>query len=307
MVTSQGVEKHLLAAGAHRHLRSLVLEPVLALELGGDRGLQLGDAVDVGVLGLVLAQRFDRGVLDVVGRRQIGLAGRQVDDIAALGLQLARLGRHGDGLGGLDAVDAVGKKGHGMPRCGFRLRVTQTARTLRAMRAQVKAKGLSSRNSRQRYRPGTSQPRPWRVPVLTGACRDGACIVDIASLGRHPMTTLPSARHHHRRPSLALRAQGAGRVRDEGRALSARPDRAVLRRRQVQRAQSAAAHPRLHRRRGLRLRQHGDLRVPGGALSRSPALLPSRRRPSAPGRAGSRSSPTRAWATSSSGASSTRR
>ena len=75
--------------------------------------------------------------------------------------------------------------------------------------------------------------------------------------------------HHHRRPGLALRAQGAGRVRDEGRALPGRPDRAVLRQRHIQRALPLAAHPGLHRRPGLHLRQHGDLRVSGGALSRS--------------------------------------
>ena len=109
----QRVVEHLLAAGADRHLARLVLEAVLALELGDDGRLQLRNAVDVGVLGLALAQRLDGRLLDVVGRVEVGLAGGQRDDVAAFGLQLARLRRHSDGLGWRDAVHAVGKKAHG--------------------------------------------------------------------------------------------------------------------------------------------------------------------------------------------------
>ena len=75
----------------------LYVEAVLALELRDDRRLQLGDAVDGGVLGLAVADRLDRGFLDVVGRVEIGLAGAEPDDVAARRFQLARLVGDGDG------------------------------------------------------------------------------------------------------------------------------------------------------------------------------------------------------------------
>ena len=59
------------------------VEAVVAPELGGDRFLQLGDAVDIGVFGLALVDGADRRVLDVLGRVEVGLAGRQRDDVAA--------------------------------------------------------------------------------------------------------------------------------------------------------------------------------------------------------------------------------
>ncbi len=164
----------------------------------------------------------------------------------------------------------------------------------------IRLAGREARGTYARWRPSQGQKA-----VASSFRADSSPCIMTADRSREPMTHATEPSHHHRRPGVALRAQGAGRLRDEGRALSARPDRAVLRRRAVQRAQSAAAHPRLHRRGGLRLRQHGDLRVPGGALS-LPGAAAARARPSAPGPAGSRSSPTRVSATSSSGASSTR-
>ena len=114
----QRVEEHLLAAGADDDLRRLVVEAVLALELARDRGLQLGDAVDRGVLAVLpLADRLDRGFLDVVGRVEVGLAGAEPDDVAAGGFQRARLVGHRDGGGRLDACERVGEEGHGNLRC----------------------------------------------------------------------------------------------------------------------------------------------------------------------------------------------
>ena len=56
----QRIVDDLLAAGADRDLAGLVVEAVLALELAHDRRLELGHAVDVGVLGLAFRQRLDR-------------------------------------------------------------------------------------------------------------------------------------------------------------------------------------------------------------------------------------------------------
>ena len=80
----QRIVEHLLAAGADDDLRRLVVELVLALELARDRGLQLGNAVDGGVLRrLAVADRLDGRFFDVVGRVEIRLAGAKPDDVAA--------------------------------------------------------------------------------------------------------------------------------------------------------------------------------------------------------------------------------
>src|SRR5207245_4341741 len=76
---------------------------------GADRLLQLRDPVDVGVLGLAVADRLDGRFLDVLRRVEVGLARGEADDVAALRLQLARLlvgrqrggGRHARAAGGL--------------------------------------------------------------------------------------------------------------------------------------------------------------------------------------------------------------
>jgi len=56
-------------------LRRLVVERVLALELARDRRLEVGDAIDIGVLALAALDRPDRRALDVVGRIEIRLTG----------------------------------------------------------------------------------------------------------------------------------------------------------------------------------------------------------------------------------------
>ena len=43
---------------------------------------------------------------------EIGLAAGQADDVATLGLEGAGLGRDGDGLRRLDAIERIGKKAH---------------------------------------------------------------------------------------------------------------------------------------------------------------------------------------------------
>nr|GFD54108.1 hypothetical protein [Tanacetum cinerariifolium] len=60
----QRVEQRMLAADVHADLIGRVGEAVVARELGDDRRLQLGNAIDIGVFGLAVADRLDRGVLD---------------------------------------------------------------------------------------------------------------------------------------------------------------------------------------------------------------------------------------------------
>src|SRR6202012_2988141 len=107
------VVEHLLAAGTDDDLRGLVVELVLALELARHRGLEFGNAVHGGVFRrLAVADRLDRGFLDIVGRVEIGLAGAQTDDVATGRFERARFIRNGDGGRRLDAHYLVREKGH---------------------------------------------------------------------------------------------------------------------------------------------------------------------------------------------------
>ena len=60
-----------------------------------------------------LADGADAGLLDIVGRVEIGLARAQADHVAPRGLHFQRLGGDGHGGGRLDALQALGEKGHG--------------------------------------------------------------------------------------------------------------------------------------------------------------------------------------------------
>jgi CBS domain-containing protein len=114
----------------------ITLSPMIcatAGKLAHDCRLELGDAVDVSVLSVTLRQSPHGRGLDVLGRVEVGLAGRQRDDVPPGRLELACLGRHCDGRGGLNAIQAVGGEAHGP---GFPLVTgaayapSQTARTL---------------------------------------------------------------------------------------------------------------------------------------------------------------------------------
>ena len=61
---------------------------------------------------LPLSDRLDRGLLDVVGRVEIRLAGAETDDVAARRFERARFVRHRDGRRRLDALELVGEEGH---------------------------------------------------------------------------------------------------------------------------------------------------------------------------------------------------
>ena len=108
----EGVVEDLLAAGADDRVRGLVIEAVLALELGRDRLAQRRNAEHGRILGLAALDRLDRRLLDVVRRIEIRLAHRKRDDLPPLGFEIARLLRHRDGRGWLNARKDVGDKGH---------------------------------------------------------------------------------------------------------------------------------------------------------------------------------------------------
>ncbi len=61
---------------------------VLTLELAADRLAQFWRAADVGVLRRAVADRVDRGFLDVVRRIEIRLTGAKTDNVFPGGLQL---------------------------------------------------------------------------------------------------------------------------------------------------------------------------------------------------------------------------
>ena len=71
----------------------------------GDGLAQLEDAVGGGVAMVAVAQRLDRRLDHVVGRLEIRLADAQVDDVAALGLELLGAGQHLEGALGAEPRD----------------------------------------------------------------------------------------------------------------------------------------------------------------------------------------------------------
>ena len=94
----------MLAADIDADLVRLIVEAVVALELGLDRGLEFGRAVDIGIFGRTLADSLDRCVLHEIGRVEIGLARGQADNVDTLCLQVQHPAGHGKRGGGLNAV-----------------------------------------------------------------------------------------------------------------------------------------------------------------------------------------------------------
>ena len=109
----QRIVENLLAAGANGDLVRRIFQPVFAFELGADRLFQLGDTIDRGITRLALVDRTLGRRADVFRRVEIRLACAQTDDIAALCLQLGRLGGDGDGGRGFDTGEGIGQEGHG--------------------------------------------------------------------------------------------------------------------------------------------------------------------------------------------------
>ena len=120
----EGVVEDLLAARGDADLRGHIIEPVVALELGADRRLELGNAVHGGVFGLAFLDGADTGGADMRGGREIRLSGPQADHVAPCGLEFLGLGGDGDGGRGFDARQCRGKTGHGRLRFEFTPRMS---------------------------------------------------------------------------------------------------------------------------------------------------------------------------------------
>ena len=97
------VVDRLLGARRDQDLRPRVLERIVASELGRDRVLELGDALDRGVAREAAADRRHARVRNVYRRIEVGLADTEADDVASLGLEPRDAAGQGDGGRGLDA------------------------------------------------------------------------------------------------------------------------------------------------------------------------------------------------------------
>jgi hypothetical protein len=132
---AQGQEQPARDPGGHQGLLVVPHPAGEGLLLGLELGAQFGDALGLGVGVAVGADGGARGVLDLVGDREVGLADRQVDRV------LERLGEVEDAAdaAGVDAADAGGELGHG--------------RTLRlaAARAPVRLSAHAPARWRSRY------------------------------------------------------------------------------------------------------------------------------------------------------------
>ena len=179
-----GVEDDLLAARRDDGLRRLVVEAMVALHLGADRLAQRRRAGHRGVAGVVGVDGLDGRFLDVVGRREVGLAGGQADHVFAGRFHLQELALGGIGRRGLDAAETIGNESHDAilpfrPRRGAR-KYWQAAIFARQRDVAKPSRGLflvSSRRTRVMPQPTSvtsastlilASPKPTRRP-LTGA------------------------------------------------------------------------------------------------------------------------------------------
>ncbi|MCY1514382.1 hypothetical protein D9M68_489190 [compost metagenome] len=103
-----GVEQDLLGARCHRDLVLLVGKAVFTLELFADCLLQVRRAVERGVLGVAALDRLAGGILDVVGRVEVGLARTEDDDRLAFALHRLRAGADFQDFGDSDRGDPRG-------------------------------------------------------------------------------------------------------------------------------------------------------------------------------------------------------
>src|SRR5204862_2362921 len=110
----------LLAAARDEDLLLLVVEAVLARELGDDRLLQRWRSARRGVLGEPLVDGRDGRVLDELRRVEVRLSGPQPDDVVALRFPALRLGGHQKCGGGLDGLEAVCDKRHECSGSGWK-------------------------------------------------------------------------------------------------------------------------------------------------------------------------------------------
>ena len=95
-----------LPPGTIDHLVGRDLDVEAAVDVGGDRLAERLDAGRRRIAVMAVAERLDRRLDDVVGRAEIGLADAEIDDVAALRLQLGGAGEHGEGVLLADPVEA---------------------------------------------------------------------------------------------------------------------------------------------------------------------------------------------------------
>ena len=73
-----------------------------------NRFAQRHDSAGGRVLGAILFDGFDGGLLNVIGRREVGFSRAEIGDVHALGLELFRGIDDRRGRRDLNAVDAIG-------------------------------------------------------------------------------------------------------------------------------------------------------------------------------------------------------
>ena len=101
------VETSLLGAGRDDDLRTLIAQAVVALELGDDRVLEFGSAVDRGIARDALSNRIDARVGDICRCVEVGLAGAEADYVMTLRLELGGAGGDRECGRGFDLLNAL--------------------------------------------------------------------------------------------------------------------------------------------------------------------------------------------------------
>src|SRR5262249_25707795 len=101
------VEDRMLAADVCYALFRFVIRTEFALVPGANCVAKGHHTGSWRVLSLIFVNRFDRGLLDVVGRREVWLARTKVCDVHALSFQLICSSDDGCGWRDLYAIDAI--------------------------------------------------------------------------------------------------------------------------------------------------------------------------------------------------------
>ena len=102
------IEDGVLAADGDDALLGVVGSAVVGLVAIANGLLQLFRATGIGVLGEVLIDGVDGGLLDVLGRRKIRLAGSEIDHVIAFAAQTVGVGRDFHGGRRADQRDSFG-------------------------------------------------------------------------------------------------------------------------------------------------------------------------------------------------------
>ena len=106
------LEQALLGTSGDDNLLGLVLETVVAQELGADGFLEVGIAGHRRIVGEIVVDGLLGGFLHHLGGVEVGLADAEADDIFALSLELAGFGGHGESLALGHIEDSIGQDFH---------------------------------------------------------------------------------------------------------------------------------------------------------------------------------------------------